>query len=165
MTPSLFPKDFVDLFVVLSKHSVKYLIVGAEAVIYHGFARLTGDIDIFYESSRENCRALFNALQEFWSGPVPGIGSPEDLSEQGMIFQFGYPPNRIDLINSISGVDFLQAWEDRISETLFVDQAHIPIHYIGLAALITNKEAAGRPKDLEDLRYLKEAAKKTTVDS
>ena len=161
MTPSLFPKDFIDLFIVLSKHGVKYLIVGAEAVIYHGFARLTGDIDIFYETSRENCRALFSALQEFWSGPVPGIGSPEDLSEQGMVFQFGYPPNRIDLINSISGIDFIQAWEGRTSENLSGQDTRVSIYYIGLAALIMNKEAAGRPKDLEDLKYLREAAKKT----
>jgi hypothetical protein len=82
-----------------------------------------------------------------------------------MVFQFGYPPNRIDLINSISGVDFSKAWEGRTSEILSGQETPVSIHYIGLAALIKNKEAAGRPKDLEDLKYLREAAKKQAADS
>jgi len=163
MTASHFPQDFLDMFVLLQKHGVRFLIVGAEAVIYHGFARLTGDIDLFYEPSLKNCRALFAALREFWSGDVPGIGSAEHLARKGMIIQFGYPPNRIDLLNTISGVTFSEAWKDRISENLLIQGQKIDIRYIGLAALIKNKKAVGRPKDLEDLRYLREAAKKGKV--
>jgi len=77
-----------------------------------------------------------------------------------MIIQFGYPPNRIDLLNTISGVTFNEAWKGRISENLRVRGQAIAICYIGLAALIKNKKAVGRPKDLEDLKYLREAAKK-----
>jgi hypothetical protein len=109
MTLPYFPEDIQDFLSILFKHKVRYLIVGAEAVIYHGFARLTGDIDIFFEPSPKNCRALFYALQEFWAGPVPGIGSPAELATKGKIIQFGYPPNRIDLINAISGVNFSEA--------------------------------------------------------
>ncbi len=160
MTASHFPQDFLDIFVLLRKHGVRFLIVGAEAVIYHGYARLTGDIDLFYEPSLKNRRALFAALREFWSGEVPGIGSAQDLARKGMIIQFGYPPNRIDLLNAISGVTFNEAWKGRISENLQVRGQAIAVCYIGLAALIKNKKAVGRPKDLEDLKYLREAAKK-----
>lgn len=159
MTPSHFPQDIQDLFSLLFKYKVRYLIVGAEAVIFHGFARLTGDVDIFYEPSPKNCRALLAALREFWAGPVPGIGSPAELATKGTIVQFGYPPNRIDLINTISGVDFIEAWNGRSPQTLLIRKRSVPVHYIGLAALIKNKQACGRPKDLEDLKYLREAAK------
>ena len=161
MTLAYFSRDIQDLLSLLFKHKVRYLIVGAEAVIYHGFARLTGDIDIFFEPSPKNCRALFSALREFWAGPVPGIGSPAELATKGTIIQFGYPPNRIDLINTISGVDFPEAWKGRSPRTLLVRKQSVTVHYIGLSALIKNKEACGRPKDLEDLKYLREAAKKT----
>lgn len=74
MTPSHFSQDVQDLLSLLFKFRVRYLIVGAEAVIYHGFARLTGDVDIFFEPSPQNCQALFSALQEFWADPMPGSG-------------------------------------------------------------------------------------------
>jgi predicted nucleotidyltransferase len=160
MTLTYFSRDIQDLLSLLFKHKVRYLIVGAEAVIYYGFARLTGDVDIFFEPSPKNCRTMFSALREFWAGPVPGIGSPAELATKGTIIQFGYPPNRIDLINTISGVDFPEAWKGRSSRTLLVRKRSVAVHYIGLSALIKNKEACGRPKDLEDLKYLREAVKK-----
>jgi hypothetical protein len=92
---------------------------------------------------------------------VPGIGSPAELATKGTIIQFGCPPNRIDLINTISGVNFPEAWTGRSPRTLIVRKQSVTVHYIGLSALIKNKEACGRPKDLEDLIYLREAAKKT----
>jgi hypothetical protein len=161
MTLPHFPQDIQDLFSLLFKYKVRYLIIGAEAVIFHGFARLTGDVDIFYEPSPKNCRALFSTLREFWAGPVPGLGSPAELATKGTIVQFGYPPNRIDLINVISGVDFAEAWKGRSPQTFLIRKQSVMVYYIGLAALIKNKHACGRPKDLEDLKYLREAAKKT----
>src|SRR4030042_2674552 len=140
MTPSYFSRDIQDFLTLLFKHKVRYLIVGAEAVIFHGFARLTGDIDIFFEPSPKNCRALFSALQEFWAGPVPGIGSPAELATKGTIIQFGYPPNRIDLINAISGVNFSEAWMGRSPQTFLIRKQSVTVHYIGRSALIKNKE-------------------------
>jgi hypothetical protein len=160
MISSYFSRDVRDFLSLLFDHKVHYLIVGAEAVIYHGFARLTGDIDIFFEPSTKNCRALFSTLQEFWAGPVPGIEAPNDLATPGMVIQFGYPPNRIDLINTLSGVGFAEAWKGRSPRDIVIRKRRITIYYIGLSALIKNKEACGRPKDLEDLKYLREAAKK-----
>src|SRR5512135_1695769 len=160
MNPSYFSRDVQDLLRVLYAHRVRYLIVGAEAVIFHGFARLTGDIDIFFEPSAKNCQAIFSALLEFWGSEIPGIGNPDELASKGTVFQFGQPPNRIDLINSLSGVEFAEAWRGRVSRKIVIRKQAITIHYIGLSALIKNKEACGRPKDLEDLKYLREAAKK-----
>jgi hypothetical protein len=159
MTPPHFSPDIQDLLLQLAKHRVRYLIVGAEAVIFHGFARLTGDVDLFFEPTPPNCRALFSALRDFWNGPVPGIESPADLATKGTIFQFGHPPNRIDLMNAISGVGFSAAWKSKTPQTILIRKKKITIPYIGLLALIKNKEACGRPKDLEDLKYLREAAR------
>jgi hypothetical protein len=157
--PPHFPPDVQDMLSLLAEHKVRYLIVGAEAVIYHGFARLTGDIDIFYEPTPANRDRIFQALKEFWKGPVPGIKDPKALSDPGTVVQFGYPPNRIDLLNEITGVGFTEAWKGRNTQIHMIKQKPRRIPYIGLAALIKNKEACGRPKDLEDLRYLKEKAR------
>ena len=160
MTPSHFPEDTQDLLLLFQKQDVRFLIVGAEAVIYHGLARLTGDVDIFFEPSADNCGKLFLALREFWEGDVPGLRSASDLEIPGTIVQFGYPPNRVDLINTISGLDFPEAWEGRSSQDIQIRDEVVSVSYIGLAALIKNKEACGRPKDHEDLKYLREAGKK-----
>jgi hypothetical protein len=160
MMPTYFHPDVQDMLSLLSKHKVRYLIVGAEAVIYHGFARLTGDVDIFFESTAKNCTRLFEALTEFWAGQIPGIKAAAGLGKAGTVVQFGYPPNRIDLINEISGVGFSEAWKGRSAQIHIVKGKRIRVPYIGLPALIKNKEACGRPKDLEDLKYLKEKANK-----
>ena len=155
MRASYFSKDVQDFLRLLAAHEVKYLIVGGEAVIYYGFARLTGDVDFFYESTRKNTVKLYRSLEEFWEGNIPGIRAPEELIEPGLILQFGVPPNRIDLINRISGVSFQEAWKGKKDITMEIGGKKFPIYLIGLKALIKNKEAIGRPKDLEDLTYLK----------
>lgn len=159
MTGETFSRDCLDLFRCLTESKVKALIVGGQAVIYYGFPRLTGDIDLFYENTRENVHRLWNALDSFWEGSIPGIESSEELRIQGMVFQFGMPPNRIDLINQIEGVDFGGAWEERTDEKIRLDDKEVTVHYIGLDALIRNKSVLSRPKDLEDLKYLEEAKK------
>ena len=88
---------------------MKYLIVGGEAVIYYGSARLTGDIDIYFEISEDNVSKLFKMLNEFWQGDIPGINSEKELQEPGVILQFGVPPNRVDLINKIEQLAFDEA--------------------------------------------------------
>jgi predicted nucleotidyltransferase len=155
MRASYFSKDVREFLKLLAVHKVKYLIVGGEAVIYHGYARLTGDVDFFFESSRQNARKLYEALKEFWAGEIPGIRAFEELMEIGLILQFGVPPNRIDLINQITGVTFPDAWENKTIDSIESAGEEIPIYFIGLEELIKNKKAIGRPKDMEDLKYLK----------
>jgi len=160
MDPAYFSPDILEFLRLLAVHKVRYLIVGGEAVIYYGHARLTGDIDIFYESTQENAESLFTALETFWGGVVPGVENHTEFLKKGVIIQFGRPPNRIDLINYISGVVFEKAWPNRTLEEVEIkDKKHV-VCYIGLEDLIENKRNANRYKDLEDLKYLTALDKK-----
>jgi hypothetical protein len=150
-----FSGDIVAFLKLLASKRVHYLIVGGEAVIYHGYPRVTGDIDFFYENTAANTARLFDVLLEFWGRRIPGIRSADDLREAGVIFQFGRPPHRIDLMNQIDGVQFPEAWRERVSVRLATDAGLVPVTYIGARSLLANKEAAARPKDLEDATFLR----------
>jgi hypothetical protein len=151
-----FSPDILEFIRLLHAHRVRYVVVGGEAVIYYGHARLTGDIDFFYDSSPKNAATMFSALRVFWSGNIPGIERVEELEEEGIIIQFGRPPNRIDLLNRIDGVAFAEAWEARVTTTLQTPVEEFPLYYLGLAHLIRNKEACARPKDQDDLKFLRQ---------
>lgn len=156
---SNFSEDILDFILLLNKNNVRYVIVGGEAVIYYGYARLTGDVDFYYDITKDNIEKLYSALQIFWSNDIPGIKSSSELSVSGNIFQFGVPPNRIDLINTIDGVNFSEVWENRLTEKLSIGSETYDLYIIGIDDLIKNKRATGRHKDLEDLEYLTEAHK------
>lgn len=149
-----FSADTLEFIRLLGKHGVRYIIVGGEAVIYHGYARFTGDVDFFYAAEDDNTDRLFQALREFWAGDVPAIRSAADLREPGTVIQFGRPPNRIDLLTSVDGVGFEEAWETR--ERVFIEcgEARIEAAILSLPKLIQNKRASGRAKDLDDLAFL-----------
>jgi len=89
---SYFSPDIRDFIALLHHHQVRYVVVGGEAVIHYGHARLTGDIDFFYDRVTENAEALFQALHAFWSGSIPGVETAGELQEEGVIIQFGRPP-------------------------------------------------------------------------
>lgn len=150
----IYSEDTSELLSMLYKYKVKYLIVGGEAVIHYGHARLTGDIDVFFDSSEANTSKLYNCLNDFWSGEIPGISSAEELQREGIIIQFGVPPNRIDLMNLIDGVEFMRAWEEREPSQYEYQGKKFEIYYISLNHLIENKKTSGRHKDKEDLEYL-----------
>ncbi|HUF49864.1 MAG TPA: DUF6036 family nucleotidyltransferase [Longimicrobiales bacterium] len=149
-----FSPDSCAFIELLHRHGVRYVIVGGEAVIFHGHARLTGDIDFFFGPETGNGSRLFAALDQFWSGDIPGIESVEELTDQSLILQFGRPPNRIDLMNHIEGVSFEDVWRGRVEAVLVTSEGELSVSYIGLDELIRNKRAAGRPRDLDDLAYL-----------
>lgn len=151
---SHFSQDIQEFIDLLNRFKVKYLIVGGQAVIYYGHVRLTGDVDFYYERSQENAEKLYNVLNKFWSGDIPSVDEPEELLERGMIFQFGRPPNRIDLINEIENVCFKEAWAANEIVEMVCEKQTIPVYYISLEHLIHNKESVKRPRDLEDLKYL-----------
>lgn len=157
MRASHFSPDIQEFLRLLSTHGVRYVIVGGEAVIYYGYARLTGDVDFFYEATPENAARFYDVLNDFWGGEIPGVSSSGELLSKGAILQFGVPPNRIDLINSIDAVSFKEAWNSRIEEEIEIEGKNCQVYYIGLEELIRNKEAVRRNKDLEDLKYLKAA--------
>jgi predicted nucleotidyltransferase len=154
MKPDYFSKDIKDLLRLLHFHKVKYVIVGGEAVIYYGYPRLTGDVDFFYQSVNENVKRLYKALLEFWDEDIPGIQNAEEFTQKGIVVQFGAPPHRVDLLNTVDGVSFDEAWENRTVEEIRIEGGNIPVYYIGKEELINNKRALGRYKDLDDLKYL-----------
>jgi len=160
MTSVPFSKDAKELIRLLSAYEVRYILVGGMAVVYHGYPRFTADFDFFFERSRENASRLLKALKDFWGGKIPLVRGVEDLLKKGIIIQFGTDPNRIDFINSLTGVSFREAWQGRIRETLSIEGRKIAFAVIGLDALIKNKKAVGRLKDLDDLGHLTAAAER-----
>ena len=151
---SHFSPDTRAFFGALAAERVRYVVVGGEAVILHGHVRLTGAVDVFYSSDSENLRLLFAAPESFWDGDVHGIDAPSALGPEGVVVQFGEPPNRIDLLNAIDGVSFDEAWARHVAAVIVGEGDEIPVRFIGLDALVKNKRASGRPKDLDDLSYL-----------
>lgn len=135
MNTKHFSPDVQEFLSLLARFQVRYLIVGGEAVIYHGYARLTGDIDFFYDLSEENSGRLFDCLMQFWGGSVPEISEPAEFLRPGLVLQYGRPPNRIDLINAINGVTFQEAWDSRIEEQIEIEDQIVPVYFIGLDAL------------------------------
>jgi hypothetical protein len=146
--------DLREFIILLNSHNVEYIVVGGHAVAFHGHPRFTGDIDFFIRTTPENVSRVLTVLDAFGFGKL-GIVE-HDLLERGRILQLGQPPNRIDVLTSISGVDFDSAWERRV-QTLMDDQ---PVALLGWNELIRNKRAAGRQKDLADLEKLLLVAKR-----
>lgn len=141
-------KDFEEFFALLNKHKVRYVVVGGYAVIFHGYPRFTGDIDIFYDAEKKNIEALLNALKEFGFN-FPEL-SAEELSKKGQVVQLGQPPNRMDLLNSITDGQFSTVWQKKVSGA-YGGEA---VFYIHLEDLIKNKKGVARPKDQQDLEFL-----------
>jgi hypothetical protein len=139
-------REFIEL---LNSHNIRYLIVGGFAVAYHGYPRMTGDIDVFLEATEDNARKMEAVLAAFG---FAGLGlTAADFLKPNRIIQLGYPPNRIDLHTAISGAGFTEAWDDRAAGKI----DGIPVPFIGKRTLLTNKAAAGRPQDKADLDALK----------
>ena len=154
MKAEYFSNDVHAFLRVLATHEVRYLLIGDLAVIYHGYARLTGDVDFFYDREPENTRRLWAALLEFWDGSVPALERPEELTDPDLVVQFGHPPNRIALISGLQSVSFADAWERRVDETIMLGADSIPAFVLGRDDLLQSKRDAGRPKDLDDLQHL-----------
>ncbi len=146
--------DFRDLLAELVRAEARFLVVGAHALGVHGVPRATVDLDVWIDTSPENAKRVWTALAAF-GAPLDALQIREaDLTRPDMVAQFGLPPYRIDILTGISGVSFAEAWDGRVEE-LF-DDVRVP--FIGRAALIRNKRASGRTKDLADLEALGEAS-------
>jgi hypothetical protein len=142
--------DFRDLLALFNEHKVDYIIVGAYALAFHGAPRYTGDIDILVKPDALNAQKIIGALNEFGFESV-GLSS-EDFESPDKVIQLGFPPVRIDIITSITGVSWEDAWSGRV-EGKFGD---VLVHYIGRQEFILNKRALGRKKDLADVEALGE---------
>ena len=138
-------REFVEL---LNALKVRYMVVGAFAVAYHGYPRYTGDIDLFIDRSAENAKQIVSAIEQFGFGDL-GL-SAEDFLQEDQVIQLGVAPNRIDLLTFLSGVSFQDAWATR--EQAEIDGLSVPM--ISKEMLKRNKAASGRSKDLADLEHL-----------
>lgn len=141
-------QDFKEFIKSLNDNDVRYLVVGGYAVAFHGHPRYTKDIDIWIEMSRENATSLMRALDEFGFGLI-GLKA-EDFLEPDQVVQLGYPPNRIDLLLSLSGVDFENCYASKIQVTI----DDVTVNFIDLENLKKNKKASGRLQDLADVESL-----------
>jgi hypothetical protein len=146
-------RDFKELLSALNAHRVRYLIVGGYAVSLHAEPRATKDLDVLIGSTAENSKALFAALKEF-GAPLEGM-SHKDFMEPGNFFRMGTPPVMVDIMPSISGVDFDQAWQRRVESPVDSD---LNVWFISREDLLAAKLAAGRPQDLADASALADAA-------
>jgi len=138
-------RKFIEL---LNSKGVKYMVVGGHAVVFHGYPRLTVDTNFFVECSAENARRLEEVMHDFGFSNL-GLKA-KDFLEQGQVIQLGRAPNRIDVLTSIEGVGFAEAWKTRISASL----DNLPVPFISKDLLIQNKRAGGRTQDILDLEKL-----------
>jgi hypothetical protein len=138
-------REFIEL---LNARDVRYVIVGAFALAHHSRPRYTGDIDFFVEASPENAERLNQVLEQFGFANVGVV--EEDFTAADQVVQLGVEPHRMDLMTSISGVAFEEAWNTREYGNL--DGLRVP--YISRELLKRNKAAVGRKQDLADLDYL-----------
>jgi len=141
-------QDLQEFIQSLNDNQVRYLVVGGYAVALHGHPRYTKDIDVWVEISPDNAKRMVKALDQFGFASL-GL-KEDDFLVPDQIIQLGYPPNRIDVISTLEGVDFEVCYAARVE--VVIDT--VPVNFIDLENLKKNKKAAGRPQDLADLEQL-----------
>ena len=149
MGTSLLPSDFKDFLRLLNSKQVEYLLIGGYAVGYFGYSRATADIDIWIAINPDNARKVAEAISEFFGFPVEEA-TPALFLQENKIARMGVPPFRIEVLTTISGVQFEECYADRIIDIL----DGVEVNLISLDHLKVNKQASGRLKDLNDLENL-----------
>ena len=139
---------YKDILLLLSEKKVEYLLVGAYAMAVHGYPRSTMDIDIWIMADPKNAILVMETLEDF--GAPTGDLLQQDFEKEGLIYQIGVAPCRIDIITSIDGLQF----EDAFARSELVNIEGIPVHVLSIPDLIINKRATGRIKDLADAEAL-----------
>lgn len=144
--------DFKDFLLALNRAEVKYILVGGYAIIYHGYNRTTGDLDIWVEASAENYKKLLHAFRIFGMSPFDMTEARFCDPENQDVFTFGRPPVCIELLTRVSGLHFTECYSHAV-KTVWDD---VSIQVIDLRSLLINKKATGRYKDLDDLEQLQD---------
>jgi hypothetical protein len=144
------PRDWSEFFRLFNSNGVRYLVVGAHALAANGRPRATADLDVLVEPTPKNARAVAAALSAFGfralAGEVEAFATPDRMAT------LGKPPLRIDVMTSISGVTFAEAWRTKLPGKM--GRHHV--FFLGKEALIRNKRASGRARDLLDIALLEE---------
>jgi hypothetical protein len=149
-------RDFRDLFSELNAADARYLVVGAYAVTYHSQPRYTKDLDVWIDPSRENAARVWAALAAF-GAPMDQV-SASDLANEGIVYQIGVEPNRIDILTRVTGLVFADARNRRVLSRY----GDVPIQILSRNDLILNKKSVGRPQDLIDVAALEHAPDRPT---
>ena len=147
---------YKELLHILNECEVEYLIVGGYAVMKYTEPRYTKDLDVWVRNSSRNSTHLYDALARF-GAPLRHDGvSPETFTKDKIVYQIGVAPVRIDISTHIDGITFETAWRNRVPDSIF----GVPVHFISLSDLITNKQSTGRGTDLEHVKDLEREVKK-----
>jgi len=143
-------KDFKELLELFNAHKVEYLVVGGYALAFHGAPRFTGDIDLLVRPVAENARRVLASLCDFGFGSLNL--SESDFTRIENIIQLGVSPVRIDILTSLTGVD----WEKSQANKVAGDYGGTPVYFLGKKEFILNKKSLGRKKDLADIEAIGE---------
>ena len=146
-------RDFRDLLAAFLEADVRFVVVGAHAMAVHGVPRATGDLDVWIAPEPGNADRAWSALVRF-GAPLASLGiTRADFGKPDQVVQVGLPPRRIDILTSISGVSFEEAWSDRVTH----ETEGLAVPFLGRSTLVRNKRASGRAKDRADLEALGES--------
>jgi hypothetical protein len=146
---------YKELLRLLNKFEVEYLIVGGYAVMKYGEPRYTKDLDVWVRNSAQNSIRVVSALKRF-GAPLDQDGiNAETFTGNQVVYQIGVAPVRVDILTEITAVEFSDAWQKKVSSSFF----GVPVNFISLDDLLTNKRALGRDSDLADLKRNSNAAK------
>ena len=149
MDPKHLPPDFRDFLECLNAAGVEYLLVGGHAVAFHGYVRVTSDMDIWINRTRENAERVIAAVRQFFDDEMDGL-TVEQLLDAATVTHFGARPQLIEILGEIDGGNFAEAWSQKVT----ADYDGVSTNIIGLIDLKKNKHSTGRAKDLADLENL-----------
>jgi hypothetical protein len=144
--------DYHDMLSAFANAKVEYLIIGAYALAAHGHPRATGDIDLWVRRSSSNAERVMRALSMF-GAPLTDVRQ-EDFERPDVVFQIGVSPRRIDILTTIEGVAFADAWPERME----VQISGLLLPILGRKHLIANKKALGRAQDQADVEALQRSS-------
>ncbi len=142
-------EDFLDFIQLCNAYQVRYLVIGGYAVSIHGYPRTTKDMDVCIEMNEENAVKMVSVINDFGFASLKLI--KDDFLKEHGITQLGYAPLRIDIINDLDGVSFVEAWENR----KIINMLNVPVNFIGYNELLKVKEKAGRAQDIADVKKLR----------
>lgn len=145
--PNLFNKDFLDFLQLLDKNNVDFLLVGGYAVILHGYARSTGDMNLWVNQNEENYSKLKKVYEEFGA---PIFSLEEFFSDKFDVWSMGVEPRKIEVLTKVSGLNFIESK----SHCDWINEKDFKVPYIDFEDLMKNKLASGRLKDLLDYQQL-----------
>ncbi|MEB2776762.1 nucleotidyltransferase [Algoriphagus sp. D3-2-R+10] len=147
---NIFEDDFRDFLKALNHQEVDYILVGAFSVIIHGYARTTGDMDLWVRKTENNYKKLVDAFYEFGM-PVFDMTLENFLNHPDWdVFSFGKSPVAIDIMTAVRGLDFNKTFE----QAKIFDDDGLKVRTIHKNDLIKAKTASNRPKDQDDLDNL-----------